>query len=233
MSPNEALQILDKKRVKTLKYPLKSHTAWNKGIINTEEIKCLLCGKLFISRKWRNSKYCSRDCSERRKPFNGKHHTLEAKIRMSKSRLGTKLTEEHKQKIRESGCGKYKRSFKNIQDFVKRFKGKHLSEKRKKEIGDSKRGEKSNFWKGGVSFELYGIKFNGKLKEEVRKRDGYFCQQCKYRQKQLGYKLYIHHIDYDKQNNNLDNLISLCRSCHAQTNFNRDDWTNYFRKEVI
>lgn len=32
----------------------------------------------------------------------------------------------------------------------------------------------------------------------------------------------IHHIDYNKMNNSLDNLMLLCRNCHGKTNFNRE-----------
>ena len=31
-----------------------------------------------------------------------------------------------------------------------------------------------------------------------------------------------------KKNNSPNNLIALCQTCHSQTNFNRDDWKNYF-----
>ncbi|GAG97080.1 unnamed protein product, partial [marine sediment metagenome] len=57
------------------------------------------------------------------------------------------------------------------------------------------------------------------LKGQIRRRDNYTCQQCGYTEKKLGYKLSVHHIDYDKKNNNINNLISLCRVCHSQTNF--------------
>jgi len=40
-------------------------------------------------------------------------------------------------------------------------------------------------------------------------------------------------IDYNRENNNLNNLITLCRSCHSQTNFNREDWANYFQNKII
>ncbi|NQU99405.1 MAG: HNH endonuclease [Parcubacteria group bacterium] len=45
-------------------------------------------------------------------------------------------------------------------------------------------------------------------------------------------KLSIHHIDYNKQNNNPNNLISLCRKCHVKTNFNRNYWKYYFLKHL-
>jgi predicted nucleic acid-binding Zn ribbon protein len=87
-------------------------------------------------------------------------------------------------------------------------------------------------WHGGSSFEGYPIEFNRKLKREIRERDNYKCQECGYTEKQLGYKLSIHHIDFNKMNNQLSNLISLCKSCHAQTNFNREDWEIYFRNRM-
>jgi len=39
-----------------------------------------------------------------------------------------------------------------------------------------------------------------------------------------------HHIDYEKTNNVEGNLVSLCKSCHTKTNFNRDAWIAYFQK---
>jgi len=37
----------------------------------------------------------------------------------------------------------------------------------------------------------------------------------------------VHHIDYNKKNCNLDNLITLCINCHAKTNYNREYWKEY------
>jgi len=91
-----------------------------------------------------------------------------------------------------------------------------------------KTGEKSRNWKGGLSFEPYGFEFNEKLKEKIRKRDGYICQYCHRNQDEIGEKLSIHHIDYNKKNNDLLNLISLCRKCHTKTGANRELWKRYF-----
>jgi hypothetical protein len=98
--------------------------------------------------------------------------------------------------------------------------------------------DKNPNWKGGKSFEPYGLKFNKKLKNKIRERDKYRCQECFRHQGELydkvgrKYKLIVHHIDYDKNNNEEENLISLCRNCHLQTNFGREDWTKYY-KEVL
>ena len=86
-------------------------------------------------------------------------------------------------------------------------------------------------WQGGKTFEEYPKEFK-LIKNIIRKRDIFLCQECKYTEKQLKRKLDIHHIDYNKKNNNPNNLISLCRSCHAQTNFKREDWTKYFQEKL-
>lgn len=98
--------------------------------------------------------------------------------------------------------------------------------------------EKHPNWQGGKSFEPYDKLWNDQLKEQIRKRDHYCCQECFRHQSEFitktnkPYKLSVHHIDFDKKNSDPNNLISLCKSCHAKTNFNRKDWTNYFVTEA-
>jgi len=95
------------------------------------------------------------------------------------------------------------------------------------------KGDKHWNWLGGKSFEPYGIKFNKELKNKIRNRFDKHCVECGYFEDELGYKLHIHHIDYNKKNNNENNLIALCRNCHMQTNFKRSDWTNYFKEKIL
>lgn len=58
------------------------------------------------------------------------------------------------------------------------------------------------------------------LKEEIRKRDNYICQDCgisgKEHTKKFNEKLSVHHIDEDGTNNALDNMTTLCRACHIK-----------------
>lgn len=88
--------------------------------------------------------------------------------------------------------------------------------------GLAMRGSGNHCWQGGISFEPYGPKFNDELKDAVRARDGYCCQLCG--KEQGDRALDVHHIDYDKHNNNLSNLISLCQHCHRMTNHKRRRW---------
>lgn len=86
-------------------------------------------------------------------------------------------------------------------------------------------------WQGGISFEPYSIEWTEELKEYIRQRDNYICQnpECKYPQLENGPSLHVHHIDYIKENCNEYNLISLCHSCHSKTNVNRDYWFAYYK----
>lgn len=78
-------------------------------------------------------------------------------------------------------------------------------------------------WKNGISNQGYSYKFNNKLKQKILKRDSYTCQLCNKKE-----DLTVHHIDYNKQNCEENNLIVLCRNCNSKVNFNRNYWTNYF-----
>jgi len=84
----------------------------------------------------------------------------------------------------------------------------------------------------GHSFEPYTPEFNETLKESIRIRDNYECQNCGMTEEEhlivIGSVLCIHHIDYNKQNCKENNLISLCLQCHIRANYNRDYWYAYF-----
>lgn len=154
-------------------------------------------------------------------PRKGIHLSEETKQKLREVNLGKRLSEEVKQKIGETQKGRKPWN-----------KGKKYSNP-KQSVAMS--GEKNSNWKGGISKEEYSQHWTDDLKEAVRKRDNYMCQECGISQDELGgylKKLDIHHIDYDKYNLNPINLISLCRSCHAKTSFNRDFWFNYFSKNM-
>ena len=56
--------------------------------------------------------------------------------------------------------------------------------------------------------------------EKIRKRDNYTCQKCDKTQEQeianIGWKLSIHHKDGDHFNNEDENTVTLCQSCHMK-----------------
>ena len=171
----------------------------------------------------------------------GKHHTEETKQKISEAKKG-----KHSSFKTEFGKGNipwnkgrkglqevWNKGMKGLQIGYKFKKGNIPWNKEKKSPQTS--GKKNGNWLGGKSFEPYGITFNEQLKEQIRKRDGHRCQECFRHQDELftktgkKRKLSVHHIDYCKQNNNLNNLIALCLNCHLQTNYKRSDWTKYFK----
>lgn len=88
--------------------------------------------------------------------------------------------------------------------------------------------ENASRWLGGIGKEPYPFEFDDKLKELIRERDSYTCQLCGKKQEDHYRKLDIHHIDYDKDNLNPNNLVTLCQSCHSSTNVNRKQWQDGF-----
>lgn len=117
------------------------------------------------------------------------------------------------------------------------FCSKLCKDKHQEEFGLTT-GKNNGNWLGGKSFDPYSSEWNKKLKMQIIKRDKNRCQECFRHESELApiknknYRLVVHHIDYNKKNCSQDNLITLCMSCHAQTNFKRDDWLNYFQKRI-
>lgn len=157
--------------------------------------------------RWKDVNYKKR-MSERfsgdKNPFFGKKHSEETGKKMSESRTGIK----------------------------NHMFGKHITEEHRKRLKEVNAGSGNANWMGGKSFELYGSEFNDDRRNEIRKRDGFVCQECQYPQSQLKRQLQVHHIDYNKKNNNFNNLISLCNACHGKTTFNRDNWTQYYQTKI-
>jgi hypothetical protein len=84
--------------------------------------------------------------------------------------------------------------------------------------------ENNTNWNGGSSFEPYPLGWTKTFKEQIRFGDHYKCQICGCHEVENCRKLDIHHIDYNKDNLEENNLISLCQKCHGKTNFNREYW---------
>lgn len=153
--------------------------------------------------------------------------------KISKSRKGQKLSNEHKKKIslhHHDVSGKNNHMYGKIHKKSTIYK---ISIKRKewnKKHPGYQSGDKNPKWRGGSSLEPYGIKFNNKLKDIVRNKYQCQCQICKIKQNELTRKLDVHHIDYNKKNNSLDNFVPLCRKCHNLTYNMRCFWKVYFKE---
>lgn len=135
----------------------------------------------------------------------GKKHTIESRKKMSRSHIG-------KSPSNKGQTGTYK----HTDDY-------------KKYMSEINSGNRHPQWLGGISFEPYCYKFNTQLKEQIRDRDNRTCQLCGV--KENGQKLSVHHIHYDKPNCDPD-LVSLCRSCNAKVNFDREYYENWFMNQL-
>ena len=94
------------------------------------------------------------------------------------------------------------------------------------------RGENHYNWKGGISKLPYDFNFNKDLKEFIYAIYGKECYypNCKCKETT---KLSIHHVNYDKQDSEVDNLIPLCIVHNSKVNFNRESWIKYFNDKVM
>lgn len=81
-------------------------------------------------------------------------------------------------------------------------------------------GEDHHRWKGGGQ-PYYGTGWN-RARAESRERDGYKCQYCGISEEDLPYELDVHHktpvreFDDPSDAHTLENLVTLCRSCHRR-----------------
>ena len=102
----------------------------------------------------------------------------------------------------------------------------------------SKRMLKDNnpMWKNGISKLPYAFSFSNKLKNKIRKRDNYTCQNCGITNEEhlirLKKSITIHNIDYDKMNSNEYNLITLCQGCNSKANFNREKHKIFYENKI-
>ena len=171
------------------------------------------CGKLIT-----NSSTCCYKCNGKLHGLNfkGKKHPLFGKKRLDTT-LRNKLKGINKPKC--INCDK------------------ELSDYRAKRCSHcSKIGKNNNNFIDGTS-GIYPLKFNNQLKEFIRNRDNYQCQNCSMTEEEhlivVGKVLAVHHIDYDKENCNEYNLITLCDSCNIRSNYNRNYWQEVYTNKIL
>ena len=205
---------------------------------------CELCNKEYIT-NYKTQKFCSKKCMYKNnsKLFKNRICYWKKEISLAKKGIPNFKTRgnnnpmkklENRQKLSNMKKGKSWEEWYGVEmsiklkiKKIKKLKGKSMIER----FGEEKAikiiqkrvlkmtGDKSHFWKGGISFEKYPYEFK-QIKKLIRKRDNYTCQICRLEQNKFKRKLDVHHIDGNKKNNTFENLISLCLPCHMKLEHN-------------
>lgn len=91
-------------------------------------------------------------------------------------------------------------------------------------IGENNPRYKNGVWKDSKRVKSSYTGFTLKIKKAVRARDGNKCQVCDMTKDDHGMNMHVHHIDYVKENNSLENLICVCRYCHGIIHGDEEKW---------
>lgn len=89
------------------------------------------------------------------------------------------------------------------------------------------RGTNNGRYIHGDNMSIYPPGWTRKFKMAIRERDCNRCKLCKSESKRT---LHVHHIDYDVKNLSLNNLISLCNSCHSKMHGGKESRMEWGKK---
>ena len=204
---------------------------WYQGTTTFYYIEhCETCHDPFLSQN-KNGKHCTNICfanSENNKKqasingsLNNKPKSEEHKRKISEAKKGTQCEN------RNSNYGNYW-SEKQKKEQSEKLKGNGLGTKRP-EHSLKMYGSGNPNWQGGISYEPYcEVWKDNEYKYSIRDRDSNKCQNpyCN----ENSENLCIHHINYNKKDCHPDNLITLCFSCNAKANFDREIWQVLYEK---
>jgi hypothetical protein len=161
-------------------------------------------------------------------------------IKIDRRLVGHPHTEETKEYLRKINLGKPSWA-----------KGKKFSDEHKKKLSEATKKNGPMAWTyerwmkalpkiivTAIKHELGGFNspYNNhswrKTRKKVYERDNYVCQEClRLCDRETG--ISCHHIDYNTDNNSLNNLITLCSSCHGKTTQKPDEWTQYYQDKML
>jgi hypothetical protein len=106
-----------------------------------------------------------------------------------------------------------------------RMKNPVSRDKMRKTILESFQNGRKPWNKNIYGNDPYSIDWTASLRRSIRERDRYTCQLCGDLQSDKAFD--VHHIDYNKQNCDPNNLVTLCHPCHMKTNNNREYYKNH------
>jgi hypothetical protein len=172
----------------------------------------------------------------------GKHHSEETRRKISEAMKNRKITWGDKiSKAKKGNVVVSEEQRKQISETLKErylknpgtFKGKKHTEESKEKMRKANLnrydGPNHPQWRGGITHDPYCFCWPD-ISKAIRGRDKYTCQNFDCNNLE---DLVTHHIDYDKGNCDGKNLITLCRSCNAKANFDRDHHKNFYKNVLV
>lgn len=91
---------------------------------------------------------------------------------------------------------------------------------RRAQMSVQMRGEGNPRYRDGRQMRPYAPGFTERVKLQVAKRDGFRCRRCD--APRLKGTHVVHHIDGEKHDHSLGNLVLLCKPCHGRTHAEMD-----------
>lgn len=186
----------------------KNYPRWKGGLISKS---CEICKTEYLVKPVHNkSRFCSLSCV-------GKYQKGRTKILPENLKRTEKLCEV---------CG-VPYSVPTAHEKRHHCCSRKCSYKRRSQIT---KGEQNPSWSGGLSRFPYPWNFR-EISNNVIRRDGFKCQNpdCSGNDSRLT----AHHINYDKQDCRLENLICVCSSCNSKANFGRDAWMAFYQSIMV
>jgi len=166
------------------------------------------------------------------KTWEAKHKSLSDRLVWNKGKGGYHVSPAKPDDARRYHVpwnkGKTKETDKRIKAVAKAREGGRnpvhkpgVKEKISKSLMGRYGGEKNPAYIDGRNSIPYTPEFR-KVRDRIRAHDGYKCQLCGVPERECKRKLDVHHIDDDKSNNAMGNLVSLCMMCHLHTRYDRE-----------
>lgn len=167
-------------------------------------------------------------------PMFGKHRAEETKKLLREANLGMKKPWASEMNRKRTGKNNPFHGKKHKEETKQKQRKAKLGKKRPdvSEMNRKRTGPKNHNWipDREQRFAPYTAKFYDKDYRqfifETNNNGNEICPICL--KKEISE---LHHINYNKQNDNKKNLIFLCISCHRRTNHNRDYWYKKLKKE--
>lgn len=188
------------------------HPDWNDELT----FSCKYCGETFRGKTGNPNIYCSQECAGKDKP--------------PKERFDDEVWEEIKKKCSERFTGETNPM---KDEETKKQVIERMTETRREQGSPWNEGSGNGMfgvtgsdnpaWRGGEE-EYYGESWV-KMRRKRREKDNYTCQNCGKSEEDIDRELDVHHITPRREFENVDdanyieNLITLCMSCHRRAEF--------------